>query len=1035
VNISRPFVLRPVATGLLAAALLMLGALAWRLLPVASLPQVDFPAILVTANLPGADPETMAATVAAPLERAMGSIAGVTSLTSSSNTGSTTVLLQFELDRDINDAARDVQAAINAAQGDLPSGMPSSPTYRKINPSQAPIMALALSSPNLSSGAIYDAASTILAQRLAQITGVGDVTVDGASLPAVRVQLDPNLLAHYGIALDEVRQAISDANPLRPRGMIEDDSRRWQVQTSQQLRQADAYRPLIVRYVDGAPVRLGDVATVTDSVENRYSSGFHNDRPAVIVNVSRQPGANIVETIDDIYAQLPMLRALMPADSQLSVVMDRSPGIRATLREAQLTLLGASALVVLVVLAFLGSARAALIPSVAIPVSLVGTFAIMYLYGFSLNNLSLMALIVAAGLVVDDAIVVMENIQRHIENGVAPVRAALAGAGEVGFTLLAMNTALVVVFVSILFMGGLIERLFREFSITLAAAMLVSLAVSLTLTPALCARLLRGHGERPAGRLQAASERVYARVLRAYSRTLRWSLRHSLLVLALLAAVIALNVYLYVAIPKGFLPQQDTGQLQGFVRGDDGASYQVMQPKMETYRRLLLADPAVQDVIGTSGGDRGISNARMLVRLKPLAERGVSAQDVVARLRAAQPALPAGMLMLSVDQDINMPRSSGASSDYDLTLLSDDIALLRTWAPRVSDALAALPELVDVSPSGNEETQQVTLHIDREAARRLGVDMNTVTQVLNNSFSQRQVATLYSSLNQYRVVMEVEPRYTQDPRVLDQLQVITADGTRVPLSAFARYDYSLTNDRVHHDSQFAAVDVSFAVAEGVPLDTALQAVDRALAEVMLPTEVQARLGGTAGGLRSAIQAQPMVILGVLVAVYLVLGMLYESTLHPLTILSTLPSAGIGALLALRLTGTEFSLIALLGLFLLIGVVMKNAILMIDFALEAERRRGLKPLASIYRAARLRLRPILMTNLAALLGALPLVLSAGEGVEMRRPLGIAIVGGLAVSQLLTLYTTPVVYLYLDRLRAWTRRRKAAGEPADGFQEAR
>ena len=1034
-NISRPFVLRPVATGLLAAALLMLGALAWRLLPVASLPQVDFPAILVTANLPGADPETMAATVAAPLERAMGSIAGVTSLTSSSNTGSATVLLQFELDRDINDAARDVQAAINAAQGDLPSGMPSSPTYRKINPSQAPIMALALSSPNLSSGAIYDAASTILAQRLAQITGVGDVTVDGASLPAVRVQLDPNLLAHYGIALDEVRQAISDANPLRPRGMIEDDSRRWQVQTSQQLRQADAYRPLIVRYVDGAPVRLGDVATVTDSVENRYSSGFHNDRPAVIVNVSRQPGANIVETIDDIYAQLPMLRALMPADSQLSVVMDRSPGIRATLREAQLTLLGASALVVLVVLAFLGSARAALIPSVAIPVSLVGTFAIMYLYGFSLNNLSLMALIVAAGLVVDDAIVVMENIQRHIENGVAPVRAALAGAGEVGFTLLAMNTALVVVFVSILFMGGLIERLFREFSITLAAAMLVSLGVSLTLTPALCARLLRGHGERPAGRLQAASERVYARVLRAYSRTLRWSLRHSLLVLALLAAVIALNVYLYVAIPKGFLPQQDTGQLQGFVRGDDGASYQVMQPKMETYRRLLLADPAVQDVIGTSGGDRGISNARMLVRLKPLAERGVSAQDVVARLRAAQPALPAGMLMLSVDQDINMPRSSGASSDYDLTLLSDDIALLRTWAPRVSDALAALPELVDVSPSGNEETQQVTLHIDREAARRLGVDMNTVTQVLNNSFSQRQVATLYSSLNQYRVVMEVEPRYTQDPRVLDQLQVITADGTRVPLSAFARYDYSLTNDRVHHDSQFAAVDVSFAVAEGVPLDTALQAVDRALAEVMLPTEVQARLGGTAGGLRSAIQAQPMVILGVLVAVYLVLGMLYESTLHPLTILSTLPSAGIGALLALRLTGTEFSLIALLGLFLLIGVVMKNAILMIDFALEAERRRGLKPLASIYRAARLRLRPILMTNLAALLGALPLMLSAGEGVEMRRPLGIAIVGGLAVSQLLTLYTTPVVYLYLDRLRAWTRRRKAAGEPADGFQEAR
>jgi len=1033
-NISWPFVRRPVAASLLAAALLLVGALAWRLLPVASLPQVEFPAIVVNASLPGADPETMAATVAAPLERAMGSIAGVTSLVSSSSTGSTMILLQFELDRDINDAARDVQAAINAARGELPSGMPGNPTYRKINPSQAPIMALALSSDNLAPGQLYDAASTILAQRLAQISGVGDVTVDGASLPAVRVQLDPNLLAHYGIALDDIRRAISEANPLRPRGMIEDDSRRWLLQTSEQLRQADAYRPLIVRYVNGAPVRLGDVATVTDSVENRYTSGFHNNRPAVIVMISRQPGANIVETIDQVYAQLPMLRELMPADAELTVVMDRSPGIRATLREAQLTLLLACGLVVLVVLAFLGSLRAAFIPSVAIPVSLVGTFAIMYLYGFSLNNLSLMALIVAAGLVVDDAIVVMENIQRHVENGMTPMRAALRGAGEVGFTLLAMTLALVVVFVSILFMGGLVERLFREFSITLAAAMLVSLLASLTLTPSLCARLLPPHGSRPAGRLRAASERVFAAVLRGYSRTLAWSLRRWPWVLACLVAVIALNVYLYAAIPKGFLPQQDTGQLQGFVRGDDGASYQVMQPKMEAYRKLLLADPAVQDVIGTSGGERGISNARMLVRLKPLSERKVSAQAVVDRLRASQPALPAGMLMLSVDQDINMPRAIGSQGDYEVTLLSGDLSLLRQWDRRVTEALAAQPELVDVPASGDEQTRQVMLKIDREAARRLGVDMNTIMQVLNNSFSQRQVATLYGSLNQYRVVMEIEPRYTQDPSVLDQLQVIAADGTRVPLSALASYDYGLSNDRVRHDGQFAAVSIPFSLAEGVSMEAGMQAVDRALAQAMVPTEVQARVGGRAGHFRATVQAQPMLILGVLVAVYLVLGMLYESTLHPLTILSTLPSAGVGALLALMASGTEFTLVALLGLFLLIGVVMKNAILMIDFALEAQRRRGLGPLASIYRAARLRLRPILMTNLAGLLGALPLVLSTGEGAEMRRPLGIAIVGGLAVSQVLTLYTTPVVYLCLDRLRAWTHRRKGAGRRAGRIREA-
>jgi len=1018
-NLSRPFVRRPVATLLLALAVVLIGALAWRLLPVAPLPQVDFPAIQVSASLPGADPETMAATVTAPLERALGSIAGVASLTSSSGTGSTSVTLQFDLNRDINAAARDVQAAINAARASLPAGMPGNPTYRKVNPSQAPVMALALSSPVLSPGQLYDAASTILAQRLAQVVGVGDVTVDGASLPAVRVQLDPNLLAHYGIALDEVRQAIANANPLRPLGQIENAQLRWQIGTSDQLRTAAEYRPLIVRYQNGAPVRLGDVAEVTDSVENRYSAGFHNDRPAVILTISRQPDANIVQTIASINAQLPVLRALIPASSELTVVMDRSPGIRATLAEAQFTLLLAGGLVAGVVLAFLGSLRAALIPGLAIPVSLIGSFAIMHVYGFSLNNLSLMALIVAAGLVVDDAIVVMENIARHIEAGMRPMRAAVKGAGEVGFTLLAMNAALIVVFVSILFMGGLIERLFREFSITLAAAMLVSLAVSLTLTPSLCARLLRRR-DAPRGLWQRASQSAYRCLQRGYATSLRWALRHAPLIVLLLLAVVAVNGWLYATTPKGFLPQQDTGQLRGFVRGDDGASYQVMQPKMEVYRQLVMADPAVADVAGTIGGAFGISNARMMVRLKPLAERGgESAQQVVNRLRMTQPVVPSGMLILSVDQDINLPRAWGNSGDYDLTLLSGELAPLKLWARRVGDALTALPELTDVSVSGSEEARQVSLSIDREAARRLGVNMQTVTQVLNNSFSQRQVATLYDSLNQYRVVMEVNPRYTQDPQTLEQLQLIAADGRRVPLSAIARYDYSLASDRVRHDKQFAAVTVSFSLAEDVTLEAGLTAIDRALGDIMLPDEVHVEFGGDAKGLQGTLAAQPMLILGVLVAVYLVLGILYESLLHPLTILSTLPSAGVGALVALRVGGLEFSLIALLGLFLLIGIVMKNAILMIDVALAAERQRGLAPAHAIYHAARLRLRPILMTNLAGLLGALPLALGTGNGAEMRQPLGVAIVGGLLVSQFLTLYTTPVVYLTLDKCRRWLR----------------
>ena len=1015
-NLSGPFIKRPVATMLLSLAIMLLGGVSFGLLPVSPLPQRDFPVIVVSASLPGASPEVMASTVATPLERAFGAIAGVNTMSSNSSQGSTRVILQFDQDRDINGAAREVQAAINASRNLLPSGMKSMPTYKKINPSQAPIMVLSLTSEVLSKGQLYDLASTILSQSLSQVPGVGEVQIGGSSLPAVRIELEPQLLNQYGVSLDDVRNTIANANVRRPKGAVSDGERNWQIQANDQLEKAKDYEPLIIRYQDGAALRLSHVAKVKDSVEDRYNSGFFNNDAAVLLVVNRQAGANIIETVNAIKAQLPALQAVLPASVQLNLAMDRSPVIKATLHEAEMTLLIAVALVILVVFLFLGNFRASLIPTLAVPVSLVGTFAIMYLYGFSLNNLSLMALILATGLVVDDAIVVLENISRHIDAGVAPMKAAMLGAKEVGFTLLSMNVSLVAEFLSILFMGGIVESLFREFAIALAASIVVSLVVSLTLTPMLCARWLKPHVPGTENAMQRWSIRLNQRMVSGYARSLDWVLRHKRLTLLSLLVTIGVNVALYVVVPKTFMPQQDTGQLIGFVRGDDGLSFSVMQPKMEIFRKAVLADPAVESVAGFIGGNGGTNNAFMIVRLKPISERKVSAQKVIERLRESMPKVPGGRLMLMADQDLQFGGGRDqTSSQYSYILQSGDLGELRTWYPKVVAAFKALPELTAIDAREGRGAQQVTLVVDRDQAKRLGVDMDMVTAVLNNAYSQRQISTIYDSLNQYQVVMEVNPKYAQDPETLNQVQVITADGQRIPLSAIAHYENSLQNDRVSHEGQFASESIAFDLAPGVTLEQGTAAIERAVAKLGLPEEVIVKMAGTGDAFAATQKSQPFMILGALVAVYLVLGILYESYIHPLTILSTLPSAGVGALLSIYLTGGEFSLISLLGLFLLIGVVKKNAILMIDLALQLERHSGLDPQASIRSACLQRLRPILMTTLAAILGALPLMLSSAEGAEMRQPLGLTIIGGLIFSQILTLYTTPVVYLYLDRLR--------------------
>jgi len=1017
-SLSETFINRPVATTLLALGIVLSGVIAFILLPVAALPQVDFPTISVQATLPGASPETMASTVATPLERSLGLIAGVTEISSSSSLGSTRITLQFDLDRNIDGAARDVQAAMNATRNLLPTGLPSNPLYRKVNPADAPIMILSLTSETMSRGQMYDAASTILAQKISQLQGIGLVTVGGSSLPAVRVSLNPSALNKYGIGVEDVRTAIVATNANRPKGSLENDDQRWQILANDQAKTAAEYLPTIVAYRNGAPVRLADIAQVNDSVQDIRNAGLVNGKPAVMLILNRQPGANIIETVDQVKQLLPLLRASIPAAMTLSVASDRTPTIRASLQAVEHTLLISIALVVLVVFLFLRDVRAALIPSVAVSVSLIGTFGVMYLAGFSLNNISLMALTVATGFVVDDAVVMLENISRHIENGVAPFKAAVQGAREVSFTVLSMSLSLIAVFIPILLMGGVVGRLFREFAITLSAAILVSLVVSLTVTPMMCARLLRPRLKSSQGRFYRVNERIFNAILNGYRVSLDWALAHGRIMLFVLLATVCLNIYLYTVIPKGFFPQQDTGRLMGAIQADQSISFQAMRDKLATFVNIVGQDPAVESVVGFTGGGQ-VNTGRMFVGLKPLAERQLSADKVIARLRSKLAHEPGANLFLQSVQDINVGGRAG-NAQFQYTLQADGIDELRTWEPIIRQALRSLPQLADVNTDQQDKGKQISLIIDREAVAQFGLTQRLIDTTLNDLFGQRQVSTIYNPLNQYRVVMEAAPQYLQSPEALKDVFLIAPGGLQVPLAAIARWEETATPLAINHQGQFAASTISFNLPVGVSLSDATREIDNVMAKIGVPTSVHGSFQGTAKAFQMSLANQPLLILAALVAVYLVLGILYESYIHPITILSTLPSAGVGAILALLAFKMDFSIIALIGVILLIGIVKKNAILMIDFALEAERHRGLNPRDAIYEACLLRFRPIMMTSMAALFGALPLALGSGMGAELRQPLGISIVGGLILSQLLTLYTTPVVYLYLDRLRLWSQK---------------
>ena len=1056
-NVSGPAIERPVATFLLTIALLLAGGLAYTQLPVSPLPQIDFPVISVGAGLPGASPETMATSVATPLERQFGRIAGINQMTSTSQLGSTGITMQFDLNRNIDAAARDVQAAINAARGYLPADLPGNPSYRKVNPADSPILILALTSDTMTQDQMYDAADSILSQKLAQVAGVGQVYVGGSSQPAVRIEANPNLLNKLNIGLDAVRTAVAAQNVNQAKGSLQGGDKSWMISDNDQLKKAKDYRPIIVAYRNGAPVRLSDVADVEDSYTDTHVAGRFNGKPCVMIIIFRQPGANIIATVDRIIGQLPFLKASMPQNIKLDIALDRTTTVRASVADVERTLIISLILVVLVVFVFLREVRATFIPSVAVPLAIIGTFGIMYLLNYSLNNLSLMALTISTGFVVDDAIVVLENVMRHVEAGMAPHEAALLGAREIGFTVMSMSISLIAVFIPILLMSGLIGRLFHEFAMTISGAIAVSMVVSLTTTPMLCARLLKPRGAKH-GFIYRASEKGFIRLNSGYKRSLAWVLRHQRLVFAIAVLAVFVNVYLYIIVPKGFFPQQDTGRMMGTIMADQDMAFAGMRERVAEFIKIVKSDPAVDNVIAFSGGNTAQNQGRMFVTLKPLNQRKVSIDQVINRIRPKTSHVPGATLFFQAAQDLQIG-GRFANAQYQYTLSGEDLAELYAWAPKLTDKLKQIPILKDVSSDQQVRGLQQNVIIDRDTAARLGITPSQIDNVLYDAFGQRQISTIYQTLNQYHVVLEVDPQYQMTPDALQSVYMITrpgaqvptgipatvsgsttlssgqpanggsaatvtpattatpaSTGAQVPLSAFAHFGPTSTSLAVAHQGQFPAVTISFNLAPGAALGDATKLIEQTQLQMRFPATIHGSFQGTAAAFQDSLSSEPLLILAALLAVYIVLGMLYESYIHPITILSTIPSAGTGALLALMLFHMELNVIALVGILLLIGIVKKNAIMMIDFALEMERQ-GKTPLDAIHEAALLRFRPIMMTTAAALLGAVPLAFGRGTGSELRRPLGVAIVGGLMVSQMLTIYTTPVVYLYLDRFQTW------------------